>query len=139
MTATEGIAIAGIVLSAFLGYLSYRIAKEGRDEAKSLDLLDPLHTMGAAARTRGMADKSGIEWTDATWNPVTGCSKVSPGCAHCYAERLSLRFGWSHKPWTPEHEAENVILHPERLTIPLRWKRPRMVIVNSMSDLFHER
>lgn len=79
-----------------------------------------------------------IEWTDATWNPVTGCSKVSPGCAHCYAETLSLRFGWSKKPWTPENAAENVVLHPERLTKPLTWKEPRMVFVNSMSDLFHE-
>jgi len=85
-----------------------------------------------------VADKSAIEWTDASWNPVTGCSKVSPGCAHCYAETLSLRFGWSPKPWTPENAEENVILHPERLDAPLRWKRPRTVFVNSMSDLFHE-
>ncbi len=79
-----------------------------------------------------------IEWTDATWNPVTGCSKVSPGCAHCYAETLSLRFGWSKKPWTPENADENVVLHPERLNKPLSWRKPRMVFVNSMSDLFHE-
>jgi protein gp37 len=85
-----------------------------------------------------MADKSKIEWTEATWNPVTGCSKVSPGCAHCYAETLSLRFGWSQKPWLPEHAKENVVLHPDRLDQPLRWERPRMVFVNSMSDLFHE-
>jgi protein gp37 len=86
-----------------------------------------------------VADNSAIEWTEATWNPVTGCSKVSPGCAHCYAERLSLRFGHSHKPWLPEHEAENVVLHPERLDQPRRWRRPRLIFVNSMSDLFHER
>jgi protein gp37 len=86
-----------------------------------------------------MADRSGIEWTEATWNPVSGCSKVSPGCAHCYAERLSLRFGRSKKPWLPEHEVENVVLHPERLDQPLRWRRPRVIFVNSMSDLFHER
>lgn len=79
-----------------------------------------------------------IEWTDQTWNPVTGCSKVSPGCAHCYAETLSLRFGWSKKPWTPENAAENVVLHPERLNKPLSWRKPSMVFVNSMSDLFHE-
>lgn len=79
-----------------------------------------------------------IEWTESTWNPVTGCSKVSPGCAHCYAEALSLRFGWSRKPWNPEHAAENVRLHPDRLDQPLRWRRPRMIFVNSMSDLFHE-
>src|SRR5205823_5907414 len=79
-----------------------------------------------------------ISWTNETWNPVTGCSKVSPGCAHCYAERLSLRFGHSKKPWTPENAQENVVLHPERLEMPLHWKKPRMVFVNSMSDLFHE-
>jgi len=79
-----------------------------------------------------------IEWTDATWNPVTGCSKVSPGCAHCYAETLSLRFGWSKLPWTPENAEANVVLHPDRLDKPLRWRKPRMVFVNSMSDLFHE-
>lgn len=81
---------------------------------------------------------SAIEWTDQTWNPVTGCSKVSPGCAHCYAETLSLRFGWSKLPWTPENAAENVVLHPERLKKPLSWRKPSMVFVNSMSDLFHE-
>jgi hypothetical protein len=81
---------------------------------------------------------SAIEWTDATWNPVTGCSKVSPGCAHCYAETLSLRFGWSKVPWTPENAPVNVVLHPERLDKPKTWRTPRMVFVNSMSDLFHE-
>lgn len=84
------------------------------------------------------AAKSAIEWTEATWNPVTGCSKVSPGCAHCYAETFSLRFGYSTLPWTPENEAKNVILHPDRLEQPRRWRRPRLVFVNSMSDLFHE-
>ena len=64
-----------------------------------------------------MSDRSEIEWTDATWNPVTGCSKVSPGCAHCYAETLSLRYGWSQLPWTPENAGDNVVLHPERLEI----------------------
>jgi protein gp37 len=86
-----------------------------------------------------MGDKSTIEWTDATWNPVTGCSKVSPGCDHCYAETLSLRYGWSKRPWTPENAEENVILHPGRLDRPTRWRKPRMVFVNSMSDLFHPR
>jgi protein gp37 len=85
-----------------------------------------------------VADKTGIEWTEATWNPVTGCSKVSPGCARCYAETLSLRFRWSAKPWLPEHARENVVLHEQRLDQPLRWRRPHVVFVNSMSDLFHE-
>ena len=85
-----------------------------------------------------------IEWTDATWNPVTGCSKVSPGCAHCYAEAVTQRYagrpGWpaDFKPWTPDNAAANVVLHPERLDAPLHWRKPRRVFVNSMSDLFHE-
>lgn len=85
-----------------------------------------------------MSDKSAIEWTDATWNPVTGCSKVSPGCAHCYAERLSTRFQRTTKPWTPDNADENVVLHEARLLVPLSWRQPRMIFVNSMSDLFHE-
>lgn len=75
-----------------------------------------------------------IQWTDETWNPVTGCTKVSPGCAYCYAERLTLRFGG--KPFLPG-KAE-IKLHPDRLALPTRWKKPRMIFVNSMSDLFHE-
>jgi protein gp37 len=85
-----------------------------------------------------MSDKSSIEWTDATWNPVTGCSKVSPGCAHCYAERLSLRFGRSTKPWTPANATENVVIHEGRLLLPVKWREPKMIFVNSMSDLWHE-
>lgn len=84
------------------------------------------------------ADKTAIEWTEATWNPVTGCSKVSPGCARCYAETLSLRFRWSEAAWTPSNATRNVVLHRDRLSIPLRWRRSRVVFVNSMSDLFHE-
>lgn len=83
-----------------------------------------------------MADKTAIEWTDATWNPVTGCTKVSPGCDHCYAETLAERFRG-----TPGHPYENgfdLTLRPERLTQPLRWTRPRRIFVNSMSDLFHD-
>lgn len=85
-----------------------------------------------------MGETSAIQWTDSTWNPVTGCSKVSPGCAHCYAEALSLRYGWGKTEWTPANAAENVILHPDRLELPLRWRTPRRIFVNSMSDLFHE-
>lgn len=79
-----------------------------------------------------------ISWTNETWNPVTGCSHVSEGCRNCYAEALSLRHGWSKKPWTARNAAENVKLHPDRLDQPLRWQKPRMVFVNSMSDLFHD-
>jgi protein gp37 len=78
-----------------------------------------------------MAAGSAIEWTDATWNPVTGCSKVSPGCKFCYAERLTKRFG--------RGAFTDVTLHRDRLSLPLRWRAPRMIFVNSMSDLFHER
>ncbi len=91
-----------------------------------------------------MGDKSRIEWTDATWNPVTGCSKVSPGCANCFAEALAMgrlkgKPGYPGLPWTPANAVENVVLHPDRLDLPLRWRTPRRVFVNSMSDLFHER
>jgi protein gp37 len=83
-----------------------------------------------------VSDNSAIEWTDATWNPVTGCTKVSRGCDHCYAETFAER--WRG---VAGHHFENgfdVTLRPERLDQPLRWKKPRRVFVNSMSDLFHE-
>lgn len=79
-----------------------------------------------------------ISWTDETWNPSTGCSRVSEGCRHCYAEALSLRFGWSKQPWTAGNAAENVVCHTDRLRKPYAWKKPSRVFVNSMSDLFHE-
>ncbi|KKN26078.1 hypothetical protein LCGC14_0878430 [marine sediment metagenome] len=79
-----------------------------------------------------------IPWADKTWSPVTGCTKVSPGCAHCYAEAMSLRFGWSKHPWTPEHAAENVVLHPARLDYPLHLRKPQRIFCCSMGDLFHE-
>jgi protein gp37 len=79
-----------------------------------------------------------IAWTQETWNPATGCSRVSEGCRHCYAERLSLNRGWSKLPWTAANAQQNVILHPDRLDKPRTWKDPRRVFVNSMSDLFHE-
>jgi protein gp37 len=85
-----------------------------------------------------MSDNSAIEWTDSTWNPVTGCSKVSEGCRNCYAEALSLRFGRSTKPWSAQFASENVVLHEDRLDYPRRWKDPRRIFVNSMSDLFHD-
>ena len=83
-----------------------------------------------------MADKSAIEWTDATWNPVTGCTKVSPGCKNCYAERLAARLQAMGNPRYRNGFA--VTLHPDQLTLPLRWSQPRQIFVNSMSDLFHE-
>src|ERR1051326_2973773 len=83
-----------------------------------------------------MADYSSIEWTDATWNPVTGCTKISPGCGHCYAERFSERFRGT--PGHPFETGFDLTLRPERLDQPLRWRQPRMIFVNSMSDLFHK-
>ena len=83
-----------------------------------------------------MSDRSAIEWTDATWNPVRGCTKVSPGCAHCYAETLAERF--RGVPGHPYEQGFDLRLVPEKLEEPLRWRSPRMIFVNSMSDLFHE-
>lgn len=83
-----------------------------------------------------MADRSQIEWTDATWNPVTGCTKVSAGCDNCYAERFSERFrGVKGHPF---EKGFDLTLRAERLEQPLGWKKPRMIFVNSMSDLFHK-
>ena len=83
-----------------------------------------------------MGDHSAIEWTDATWNPVTGCTKVSPGCKHCYAERLAHRLKAMGNPRYRNGFA--VTLQPDLLSLPLRWRQPRRIFVNSMSDLFHE-
>lgn len=93
-----------------------------------------------------MGDVTGIQWTDATWNPVRGCSRISPGCENCYAEKMAGRFCGEGKPfhgfatltkagarWT-----RKVALAPSMIDAPLRWKKPRRIFVNSMSDLFHE-
>lgn len=83
-----------------------------------------------------MVQKTRIEWTDSTWNPVTGCTKISPGCDHCYAERIAERFrGVSGHPFAFGFD---LTLRPERLRQPLSWRTPRMIFVNSMSDLFHK-
>lgn len=83
-----------------------------------------------------MAEKSAIEWTDATWNPVTGCTKISAGCDNCYAERFSERFRGT--PGHPFETGFDLTLRPARLEQPLTWREPRMIFVNSMSDLFHK-
>jgi protein gp37 len=83
-----------------------------------------------------MGDNSAIEWTDATWNPVTGCTKISSGCKNCYAERLALRLNAMGNP--RYRNGFGVTLHPDQLELPLRWGKSRMIFVNSMSDLFHE-
>jgi protein gp37 len=83
-----------------------------------------------------VAQKSSIEWTDTTWNPVTGCTKVSRGCDNCYAERFSERF--RHVKGHPFEDGFDLVLRPHRLQQPLSWRTPRRVFVNSMSDLFHK-
>ncbi|MDA8256321.1 MAG: phage Gp37/Gp68 family protein [Betaproteobacteria bacterium] len=84
-----------------------------------------------------MADKTVIEWTDATWNPITGCAKVSQGCKNCYAERTWERLSANPKTVYFERAFTDVRCHPEHLDQPLRWSKPRRIFVNSMSDLFH--
>jgi protein gp37 len=83
-----------------------------------------------------MSDGSAIEWTDATWNPIRGCRKVSPGCKHCYAETFAER--WRGIPGHPYEQGFDLRLVPEKITDPLRWTRPRRIFVNSMSDLFQD-
>jgi protein gp37 len=99
--------------------------------------------MSAQPQTAGrVRHGTAIEWTHLpgtrgeTWNPVTGCSEVSPGCAHCYAKTFAER--WRGVPGHPYEHGFDVQLRPERLEVPLRWRKPRTVFVNSMSDLFHE-
>lgn len=83
-----------------------------------------------------MALSSSIEWTESTWNPLTGCTKVSPGCANCYAERMALRLKAMGNPnYT---NGFSLSMHENALELPLRWKKPQTIFVNSMSDLFHE-
>ena len=84
-----------------------------------------------------MGDNSAIEWTDATWNPVTGCTKITRGCDNCYAERFAERFRGTRGH--PFERGFDLTLRPERVSQPLSWKRPRRVFVNSMSDLFHKK
>ena len=83
-----------------------------------------------------MTQTSAIEWTDLTWNPVTGCTKIGPGCDHCYAHRFAER--WRGIEGHSYQQGFDLRLWPSRLNQPLRWKKPRMIFVNSMSDLFHK-
>ena len=83
-----------------------------------------------------MSASSSIEWTDATWNPVRGCTKITPGCAHCYAETFAERF--RGVPGHPYEQGFDLRLVPEKLSEPLKWSSPKTIFVNSMSDLFHQ-
>jgi len=84
-----------------------------------------------------MSFRSDIEWTESTWNPVTGCSRISPGCRNCYAERMARRLQLMGQP--NYRNGFEVATHEKALQIPLKWKKPQMIFVNSMSDLFHEK
>jgi protein gp37 len=83
-----------------------------------------------------MSSSSKIEWTEATWNPTTGCHKISPGCTHCYAERFAER--WRGVPGHPYEQGFDIKIWPERLRMPSSWKKPRLIFVDSMSDLFND-
>ncbi len=83
-----------------------------------------------------MASNSSIEWTESTWNPLTGCTKISPGCKHCYAERMAMRLQAMGQP--NYIQGFKLAAHEEALGLPLKWKKPQTIFVNSMSDLFHE-
>ena len=83
-----------------------------------------------------MSNNSNIEWTESTWNPLTGCTKISPGCKHCYAERMALRLKAMGQP--NYANGFNITIHEHALELPLTWIKPQVVFVNSMSDLFHE-
>ena len=83
-----------------------------------------------------MGQASTIEWTESTWNPLTGCTKISPGCKHCYAERMALRLKAMGQP--NYVNGFDLTLHENAPELPLKWKRPQTIFVNSMSDLFHK-
>ena len=83
-----------------------------------------------------MAQATKIEWTDATWNPVTGCTKIGPGCDNCYASRFAER--WRGIKGHPYEQGFDLRLWPNRVDQPIRWRKPRLIFVNSMSDLFHK-
>jgi protein gp37 len=84
-----------------------------------------------------MSTQSSIEWTECTWNPVSGCTKISPGCANCYAERMARRLqAMGQRRY---RNGFQITMHPEAIEEPYQWKKPRVVFVNSMSDLFHEK
>src|SRR5688572_13304179 len=94
-----------------------------------------LDRVNCCTESDAMSEHSHIEWTDATWNPVRGCTKVSPGCARCYAETFAERF--RGVPGHPYEQGFDLRLVPEKLFEPLLWRRSKMIFVNSMSDLFH--
>lgn len=129
-------------------YLSCRSTGPARDRTptKTGNVLGNWARVRSIGYALGVAVATSIEWTEMTWNPVRGCSRISPGCQHCYAERMAHRFSGPGLPYeglTKSVRGEprwtgRLKLVPESLPEPLKWKRPRMVFVNSMSDLFHK-
>lgn len=116
--------------------LEWRVASEHR-KSKEVDQTESLYwPLPTGHSPLLMSLNSKIEWTDATWNPIRGCTKISPGCAHCYAETFAERF--RGVPGHPYEQGFDLRLMPEKLGEPLRWAKSKMVFVNSMSDLFHE-
>lgn len=91
--------------------------------------------LSASPPTRRRAGNAAAEWTESTWNPVTGCTKISPGCKHCYAERMAKRLQAMGRP--NYGDGFRVTLQPQMLELPLTWRKPQAIFVNSMSDLFH--
>jgi protein gp37 len=112
------------------------ISRQSRDAWALLAICLAIHTFVHYLTWCTMSANSRIEWTDATWNPVRGCTKISPGCAHCYAETFAERF--RGVPGHPYERGFDPRLVPDKLVEPITWSKPRMVFVNSMSDLFHE-
>src|SRR5216684_6246977 len=94
------------------------------------------HRRPRRGRIETMGEHSAIEWTDASWNPIRGCTKISPGCTHCYAETFAERF--RGVPGHPYEQGFDLRLIPASLHLPFTWSRPKRVFVNSMSDLFHK-
>ena len=134
MPSLEQFSAKGRVKGVFL--LTYRLGSDFIDGGTALDSRHGYLSVWSCCEIARMGHKSAIEWTDTTWNPVTGCTKVTRGCDNCYAERLAERFRGT--PGHPYEMGFDLTLRPERLSQPLSWKRPRMIFVNSMSDLFHK-
>jgi protein gp37 len=111
-------------------------ATSGRDRVRFVASTATLTRAHIMRRGRKVAGSSKIEWTEATWNPVTGCDQISPGCAHCYAKTFAER--WRGVGDHPYEQGFDLRLWPERLDVPLRWRKPKTIFVNSMSDVFHE-
>ena len=130
------ISVAKSLLNPEEPFFGFDIVSKGKNLRSLLDEIAVCqHDIHMYMRLN-MSNHSTIEWTDATWNPVRGCTKISPGCVHCYAETFSERF--RGVPGHPYEQGFDLRIVPEKLAEPLRWPKSKMVFVNSMSDLFHK-